>query len=171
MLENIRPRSFGGAARSVLVLVAFVAACLVVAVVGSLITTPQTASGGWYGTLDKPFFTPPSWLFGPVWTVLYLSIAVSGWLFWRRAGFSGAKDPMALFFVQLGLNLLWNVAFFGLQSPGLGLVEILVLWTSILLTIIAFLRISRPAGWILVPYLAWVTFATALNAGIWWLNA
>lgn len=170
MLENIRPRSFGGTARSALVLLAFVAACFAVAGVGSLITMPQTASGGWYGTLDKPFFTPPSWLFGPVWTVLYLSIAVSGWLAWRRAGFHGAQVPMALFFVQLGLNLLWNVAFFGLQSPGLGLVEILVLWSSILLTIVAFMRISRPAGWLLVPYLVWVTFATALNAGIWWLN-
>ena len=78
---------------------------------------------------------------------------------------------MALFFVQLALNLLWNVAFFGLESPGLGLIEILVLWTSIFLTILAFLKISRLPGWLLVPYFAWVTFATVLNSSIWWLNA
>jgi translocator protein len=127
-------------------------------------------SGGWYGTLDKPFFTPPASLFGPVWTVLYLSMAVSAWLVWRREGFSGAQAAMALFSAQLVLNLLWSVIFFGLEAPGLALVEIVALWTAILLTILAFSKISRPAGWLLVPYLAWVSFATALNAGIWWLN-
>jgi translocator protein len=171
MLENARRYNIGGIVGSALVLVALIAACFAVACVGALITTPQTASGSWYGTLDKPFFTSPGWLFGPVWTVLYLSIAVSGWLVWREKGFSGAKAAMALFFVQLALNLLWNVAFFGLESPGLGLIEILVLWISIFLTILAFLKISRLAGWLLVPYFAWVTFATVLNAGIWWLNA
>lgn len=120
---------------------------------------------------SKSLFTPPGWLFGPVWSVLYLSIGVSGWLVWRKRGFSEVKVAMTLFFVQLAFNLLWNVAFFWLESPGLGLVEILVLWTAILLTILAFLRVSRLAGWLLTPYLAWVTFATALNAGIWWLNA
>lgn len=170
VLENVRRPNFGENARSALVLVALIVVCFAVAGVGSLLTTPQTASGGWYGTLDKPSFTPPNWLFGPVWTVLYLSMAVSGWLVWRREGFAGAKLPMTLFFVQLGLNLLWNVAFFGAESPALGLVDILALWMVILLTIIAFFRISQFAGWLLMPYLAWVTFATLLNASIWWLN-
>lgn len=166
MQESI-PRQ--NTARSALILVIFIVVCLAVAGLGSLFTTPQTAPGGWYETLRKPFFTPPNWLFGPVWTFLYISMAVAGWLVWRRTGFSGT--PMALFAVQLALNLAWSMIFFGLQSPGLALAEILVLWTAILLTILAFSRISRPAGWLLVPYLAWVTFATALNAAIWLLNA
>lgn len=168
MQGSIR-RQRTGPARSALVLLAFVAVCFAAAGLGSLFTTPQVAPGGWYDSLDKPFFTPPGWLFGPVWTVLYLAMAVSGWLVWRRQGFSGAA--MSLFFVQLALNLGWSIVFFGLRAPALGLVEITVLWVAILLTILAFRGISRPAALLLVPYLAWVTFATLLNAGIWWLNA
>lgn len=159
-----------GQARSLLMLAAFVLVCFAVAGLGSLFTTPQVAPGGWYDSLNKPFFTPPNWLFGPAWTVLYLAVAVSGWLVWRERGFAGARTAMILFSVQLVLNFLWSVVFFGLRSPGWGLVEILVLWVFILLTILAFRPISRPAALLLVPYLAWVTFATALNAGIWWLN-
>lgn len=159
-----------GPARSVLGLAVFLVVCFAIAGLGSLFTTPQVADGGWYDTLNKPFFTPPSWLFGPVWSVLYLMIAVSGWLVWRRRGFSGAPVAMALFAAQLALNFLWSAVFFGLRSPGLGLVEILVMWAGILTTILAFRRISRPAALLLIPYLAWVTFATALNAGIWLLN-
>jgi benzodiazapine receptor len=169
MLDT-RRHDFRETGRSMLVLAAFIVVCFAAAGGGSLATTPQTVSGGWYGTLDKPFFTPPASVFGPVWMVLYLSMAVSAWLVWRREGFSGAQAAMALFSAQLVLNLLWSVIFFGLEAPGLALVEIVALWTAILLTILAFSKISRPAGWLLVPYLAWVTFATALNAGIWWLN-
>jgi translocator protein len=165
--ESIR-RQTTGPTRSALVLLAFVVVCFAAAGLGSLFTTPQVVPGGWYDSLDKPFFTPPSWLFGPVWTVLYLAMAVSGWLVWRGRGFSGAA--MTVFFVQLALNLGWSVVFFGLRSPALGLVEILILWTAILLTILAFRGISRPAALLLVPYLAWVTFATLLNAGILLLN-
>lgn len=156
--------------RSALVLAAFVAVCFAAAGLGSLFTAPQVGPGGWYDTLDKPFFIPPAYLFGPVWTALYLAMALSGWLVWRRTGFSRARVAMALFFAQLALNFLWSVDFFGLRAPGLGLVEILVLWAAILATILAFRRISGPAALLLVPYLAWVTFATALNAGIWLLN-
>ncbi|QIN84031.1 sensory protein TspO [Rubrobacter tropicus] len=168
MQSSIRQNT--GPARSALVLLAFVVVCFAAAGLGSLATASQVAPGGWYDTLDKPFFTPPSWLFGPVWTVLYLAMAVSGWLAWRERGFSGARAAMALFFAQLALNTLWSLVFFGLEAPGLGLVEIVVLWTAILLTIWAFRPISRPAALLLVPYLAWVTFATFLNAGIWFLN-
>lgn len=160
----------GSPLRSVLLLLVFVAVCFAAAGLGSLFTAPRVADGGWYDSLNKPFFTPPASLFGPVWTVLYLAMAVSGWLVWRARGFSGAKVAMVLFFAQLALNLLWSVVFFGLRAPGLGLVEILVLWVAILATILAFRRISGPAALLLVPYLAWVTFATALNAGIWLLN-
>ena len=111
-------------------------------------------SGGWYGRLDKPCFTPPDSVFGPVWTILYLSMAASAWLVWCRAGFSGTKIAMALCSVQLALNLFWSAIFFGLEAPGLALVEILALWPAILLTTLAFSRISRPAGWLRVPYLA-----------------
>lgn len=169
MQETIR-RQTTSPARSAFVLLAFVVVCFAAAGLGSLFTTPQVVPGGWYDALDKPFFTPPSWLFGPVWTVLYLAMAVSGWLVWRRRGFSGASAAMALFFVQLALNLGWSVVFFGLEAPELGLIEILVLWTAILLTLLAFRRVSRPAALLLVPYLAWVTFAALLNAGIWLLN-
>ncbi len=156
-------------ARSALVLLFFVVVCFAAAGLGSLATTAQVAPGGWYDTLNKPFFTPPNWLFGPVWTILYLGMAVSGWLVWRKSGF-GARTAMTLFFAQLALNTLWSILFFGLESPGLALVLIAILWTAILLTILAFRRISRPAALLLIPYLAWVTFATLLNAGIWFLN-
>jgi tryptophan-rich sensory protein len=169
MQETILQRP-AGPARSVLGLAVFVVVCFAVAGLGSLLTTPQVADGGWYDTLNKPFFTPPSWLFGPVWSVLYLMIAVSGWLVWHRRGFAGAPVAMGLFVAQLVLNFLWSAVFFGLRAPGLGLVEILVLWAAILATILAFRPISSLAALLLVPYLAWVTFATALNAGIWVLN-
>ena len=169
MQESIG-RSYTGPARSALGLAVFVVVCFAVAGLGSLFTTPQVVDGGWYDTLNKPFFSPPSWLFGPVWTVLFLMIAAAGWLVWRRGGFSGARTAMGLFAAQLALNLLWSGVFFGLQAPGLGLVEILILWAAILATILAFRQKSLVAAFLLVPYLAWVTFAAALNAGIWLLN-
>lgn len=150
-------------------LAAFVLVCFVAAGLGSLVTTPRI--GGWYAGLEKPFFNPPSWLFGPVWTVLFLAMAVAGWLVWRRRGFSGAPVAFALFGVQLALNVLWSVLFFGLRSPGAALVEIVVLWSFILATLLAFARIHRGAGLLLAPYLAWVTFAAILNLAIWYLNS
>lgn len=169
-MQGTVDRRSAGPICSALALAAFVVICLAAAGLGSLFTAPQVAAGGWYDTLDKPFFTLPASLFGPVWTVLYLAMAVSGWLVWRGAGFSRARVAMALFGAQLTLNFLWSVVFFGLRAPGLGLVEIVVLWAAILATILAFRPISRVAALLLVPYLAWVTFATALNAGIWLLN-
>ena len=126
--------------------------------------------GEWYAGLEKPFFNPPSWLFGPVWTVLYLTIAVSGWLVWRQKGFGGARRAFAVYFVQLFLNALWSWLFFGLHFMGLAFVEILLLWGSILATIVLFQRHHRFAGWLLVPYLLWVSFASVLNGTLWWLN-
>lgn len=170
MMESIGRRSFGGSGRSVLAFAAFLAVCFAAAGIGGLFTAPQTAPGGWYDTLNKPFFTPPGWLFGPVWTVLYTMIAVSGWLVWRERDKVDVRPALIFFGAQLVLNLLWSVVFFGLEAPGPGLVEILVLWAAISLNIVAFMNVSRVAGWMLVPYLAWVTFAALLNAGIWLLN-
>ena len=143
--------------------------CFAAAGLGSLATTPQIP--GWYAGLEKPFFSPPNWLFGPVWTVLFLAMAVAGWMVWRRRGFSGAPVAFTLFGAQLVLNVLWSVLFFGLQSPGAALIEIVVLWIFILATLLAFSKVSRNASLLLVPYLAWVTFAAVLNLAIWYLNS
>ena len=168
MIENLKQTNFSGPARSALGLALFVAACFAAAGLGSLVTTPRIS--GWYAELEKPFFNPPSWLFGPVWTILFLAMAVAGWLVWRRAGFSGTGVALTLFGVQLFLNVLWSTLFFGLKSPGVALVEIILLWAAILATLVAFRRVSRVAGLLFVPYLAWVTFAAVLNLEIWRLN-
>jgi len=125
----------------------------------------------WYPSLVRPSFAPPSWIFGPVWTALYLMMGLAAWLVWRKAGSTPAgRVALGLFAVQLVLNGLWSVLFFGLRAPGPALIEIVVLWVGIAATLRAFWRLDAGAGWLLVPYLCWVTFATALNAGFWWLN-
>ena len=126
--------------------------------------------GEWYSELAKPTWTPPGSWFGPVWTVLYLTMGVAAWLVWRRSGWQGARFALALFLFQLVLNGLWSWLFFGLRSPLAGLVDIVVLWLAIGVTILAFRRHSAGASLLLVPYLAWVTFATALNFALWRLN-
>jgi tryptophan-rich sensory protein len=149
-------RSFGG-------LLLFVLTAFAAAAFGALFPP-----GDWYLHLVKPAWTPPDWLFGPVWTVLYLLIGVSGWLLWRAR--SESKAALVLWGVQLALNALWSWIFFGLRAPGAALVEILVLLLAIAATVAAAFR-SRPlAAWLLVPYLSWVAFAAALNAAIWYLN-
>ena len=124
--------------------------------------------GAWYAALAKPPFTPPPWVFGPVWTALYLMIAAAGWLVWR-AGAPGRK-ALALWGVQMALNALWTPVFFGAHAPLLGLVVIVTLWGTILAFLSAARRASRWAALLFVPYLLWVGFASALNAALWWLN-
>jgi benzodiazapine receptor len=143
--------------------------CFAVAGAGSLFTRP--AIEGWYAALRKPSWTPPNWIFGPVWSALYLSMAIAVWLVWRRAGFAGARLPLTLFALQLVLNLAWTGVFFGLRMPGAAFAEIVFLWLFILVTTAAFWPLSRAAAWLMVPYLLWVTYAAALNYGIWRLNA
>ena len=155
--------------RSVTVLGAFVIVCGAVLLVGGAITAP--AIPVWYAALAKPAFNPAPWVFSVVWPVLFLAMAVAGWLVWRRAGHVGrARGGLALFAIQLALNLLWSALFFGLKAAGAALIEIVFLWLAIAATLIAFWRIDRVAGLLFVPYLAWVSFAVALNAGIWRLN-
>jgi benzodiazapine receptor len=156
-------------ARSWVALGLFLLLCFGVATLGSMATARSIDD--WYAAIRKPAWNPPNWLFGPVWTLLYASMAVAAWLVWMRAGWSGADRALALFALQLGLNALWSWLFFGFQNPGAALIEIGLLWASILATLVAFWRIMPAAGWVMVPYLGWVTFATALTAAIWRLNA
>jgi tryptophan-rich sensory protein len=125
----------------------------------------------WYVTLARPSFTPPSWVFGPVWTAIYLLMGIAAFLVWQRGlGAPFVRTALSVFAVQLLLNGLWSVLFFALRSPGIALVEILVLWALIAWCMMLFFRVRAVAGALLVPYLAWVTFATALNFEFWRLN-
>ncbi|MBK8908138.1 MAG: tryptophan-rich sensory protein [Rhodospirillales bacterium] len=149
-------------------LAGFAVLCLAVSGIGGAITA--TSVDGWYQTLQKPSFNPPDWVFGPVWTVLYVMMAVAAWRVWRRAGFAGGRAALTAFLVQLGLNLAWTVLFFGLQAIGLALIEIVVLLAAIVVTAVLFRRIDRLAGWLLAPYGLWVAYAMALNTSLWLLN-
>lgn len=137
--------------------------------IGSLATT--SAIPTWYALINKPFFSPPNWIFAPVWTTLYLLMGISFFLIWKLGTQNLAvKQSLTLFLVHLILNALWSILFFGLHSPLLGLIDIIALIILLLIVIKKFYRFSRPAAYLLVPYLVWVAFATCLNAAIWYLN-
>ena len=157
--------------RNIAALAGFLLLSLAAGAIGGLWTAPSTAPGGWYYQIEKPSWTPPPWLFGPVWTALYVAMGVAAWLVWRRGGWKTQRGPLVLWLIQLFLNTIWSGLFFGLRSPALGLIEIVILWIVILLTILAFRRISQAAAWLMVPYLLWVTFATALTFAVWRLNS
>ncbi|MEJ2678407.1 MAG: tryptophan-rich sensory protein [Gemmatimonadota bacterium] len=150
--------------RDVLGFIAFLALVAVTAALGSVYTSMSIP--GWYGTLAKPDWTPPAWVFGPVWTTLYLLMAVAGWLVWRPGGFRGARLGLTLFAVQLALNVGWSLLFFGMRDPTLALAEIVALWLLILWTTVVFWRHRPLAGVLFLPYLVWVAFAGMLNAAI-----
>ena len=141
-------------------------------VVGGL--SGYATAGGvstWYPTLVKPPFNPPAWIFGPVWTLLYITMGVAAFLVWRQGlAAEGVRLALAVFIIQIALNGLWSILFFGLQAPGWALVEIILLWLAIVATLVLFWRVVPAAGLLLIPYLAWVSFATVLNASLWWLN-
>ena len=124
--------------------------------------------GRWYETLRKPGWTPPRWVFPAVWTPLYIMMAVSGWLVWRRAGF--VPVPFAFYAAQLVLNGAWSGLFFGLRRPDLALADIALLWMAIVGTILGFAEVSHVAAWLLAPYLLWGTLAAGLNLSVWRLN-
>ena len=149
-------------------LLAFIALCLAVAAAGGAVTASSV--GTWYAGLAKPSFNPPDWVFGPVWTALYLMMAVAGWRVWRRRGVSGVRPALGVWTLQLVLNLCWSLVFFGARLIGAALVEIAVLFAAIVATALLFWRIDRVAGALLVPYAAWVAFAALLNAALWRLN-
>lgn len=124
----------------------------------------------WYVDLNKPWFNPPGWVFGPVWSFLYLSMGVAAWLVWRNGNTAALAWPLRLFLVQLLLNALWTPLFFGMHRPGLALIDIMLLWAAIGATTFAFYAQSKAAAFLLIPYWLWVSFATLLNASIWWMN-
>jgi len=143
--------------------------CQGVGAVGSIFTSPAIST--WYAILQKPSFNPPNWIFAPVWTILFLLMGISLYLIWSK-GWADKRVKIALFIfgIQLVLNILWSFLFFGLQSPLYAFIEIIILWLAILLTIISFYRISKPAAYLLLPYILWVSFASILNFSIMILN-
>ena len=165
MIEKSDQRS---AASLAIGLVVALVLCFSAAGVGGVATASSV--GGWFTELNKPSWNPPSWIFGPVWTLLYFMMAISAWLIWKEAGFTKARFALFWFAFHLVLNVLWSVLFFGLQRPGWAAIEIVALWLSILLTIVLFSRHSKLAAALLVPYICWVSFATLLNIAIWSLN-
>jgi len=137
--------------------------------IGAFFTSPAIPS--WYQNLEKPFFTPPSWLFAPAWITLYILMGIALFLIWKK-GLKEEKNEVAFlfFFIQLTLNSLWSILFFGLRSPFWALIEIIILWIFILITILKFFKISKKSGWLMIPYITWVTFAAILNFSIYYLN-
>lgn len=149
-------------------LVVFIAVCLGAGGLGAIATTPEIE--GWYASIKKPAWNPPNDVFGPVWTTLFVMMAIAAWLVWKPIGFKAAATPLMLFAIQLALNVAWSWIFFGLHHPGWAFAEIVILWLAIVATTAAFFRHSKIAGWLMVPYLAWVSFASVLNFTIWRMN-
>lgn len=137
--------------------------------IGSIFTAQSVK--GWYTTLQKPFFNPPGWIFGPVWIMLYTLMGISSYLIWQVRGVNRLANPALIIFgIHLLLNTLWSILFFGLKTPGLALLEIVILWLFIVLIIFLFYKINKTAAYLLIPYLFWVSFASILNFFIWRLN-
>jgi tryptophan-rich sensory protein len=155
----------GSAGKSGLVLAGWLVLCFGAASSAAFITP-----GNWYAGLIKPAWNPPAWIFGPVWSALYVMMAVAAWLVWRAGGWRKQRAALGLFLAQWLLNALWTPLFFGLHQPGLALAEIVLLWLTLLATVLEFWQVSRAASLLLWPYLAWVSFATFLNFTLWRLN-
>ena len=150
-------------------LVVVVVVTFAAAGIGSVFTSGSVSE--WYPSIEKPSWTPPGWIFGPVWTALYTLMAVAAWVIWRKEGWAGARAALVLYAVQLALNAAWSPLFFGLRMPGVAFAELVVLWMAVIATAVAFWKKSPLAGALLVPYVLWTTFAAALNLAIWRLNA
>lgn len=155
-----------GAGANAVALFGFIVLCFAAAAIGGLFPPDE-----WYRTLVRPSFAPPNWVFGPVWTVLYLMMAVAVWLVWKESGFAAARLAITAFVVQLLLNAAWTIIFFGWHAPGIAFLEIVALWLAIVVTMALFRRHSKTAALLLLPYLAWVGFASVLNYGFWSLNS
>lgn len=151
-------------------IISVVLTCMAIGYLSGMVT--QSAITTWYPTLVKPSFNPPNWIFAPVWSMLYLMMGVAAGLVWNRIDFEkeAVKKALIFFIIQLALNALWSILFFGLKNPMLAGVEIILLWLMIYETYFLFSKISKTAGYLMLPYLAWVSFATILNVSIWWLN-
>jgi len=133
-------------------------------------TAVFVSTTGWYAELHKPWWNPPSWLFGPVWSALYFLMALAAWFVWREGGWKAQGSSLRLFLLQWALNVIWTPLFFGLHRPGLAFAEICLLWAAIVLTLWSFWKVRHLASFLMMPYLAWVSFAAVLNYSIWQLN-
>lgn len=150
-------------------LIAAIIICQLAGIIGSFFTVSSVST--WYQTLNKPSFNPPSWLFGPVWITLYFLMGISLYLVWRKELKTKTyKTALTIFAVQLVLNALWSILFFGLKMPGIAFIEIVLLWISIILSMIYFYKISKASTYLLIPYILWVSFASILNFAIYYLN-
>jgi tryptophan-rich sensory protein len=150
-------------------LIGFIVISQLAGVIGSVFTFESVST--WYSGLDKPFFNPPSWVFGPVWTTLYLLMGVAAYLVWeKRAETPAVRSALAWFGTQLALNTAWSIAFFGLRSPWAGVAVIALLWIAIIATIRAFWGVRRPSAYLMVPYILWVSFAAVLNLSLALMN-
>jgi len=136
--------------------------------IGSFFTTSSITN--WYAFINKPLFSPPNWIFAPVWTLLYILMGISAFLIWKKRDNLKTKQAFIFYGIQLILNALWSIIFFGMHNPGLALLEIIILWLFILITLIKFYKINKIAGLLFIPYLLWVSFASILNYAIWMLN-
>jgi len=154
--------------KEILKIVLAIIVCQLAGLIGSVFTFSSINS--WYSLLNKPFFNPPSWVFGPVWIILYTIMGISLYLIWNAKKSREKEKAIRIFGLQLFLNALWSILFFGLQIPWFAFIEIIILWTTIVLTIKVFLKVSKKAGYLLIPYLLWVSFATILNLAIAILN-
>ena len=153
----------------ILKLAVAIVVCQLAGIIGSIFTSSSVST--WYASLQKPLFNPPNWIFSPVWISLFVLMGISAYLVWEKGiGKKNVKYALSIFALQLVLNVLWSALFFGLRAPFYAFVEIIVLWLAILATIIAFFRISKAAGALLIPYLLWVSFAAVLNFYLWILN-
>ncbi|MGV3595511.1 MAG: TspO/MBR family protein [Sediminibacterium sp.] len=149
-------------------LISSIALCVLLGSVGGLVTVNEIPN--WYATLNKPSFNAPNWLFGPVWTTLYVLMGISVYLIWKQPVSKERNKALQLFILQFILNFCWSFIFFGLHATGWALIEMIALWILILLSILYFAKHSKTAAWLLVPYISWVSFALLLNAAIWKLN-
>jgi len=149
-------------------LLPFAFVCFAAGWTGSMFTRKSVQT--WYPQLQRPSWNPPNWIFGPVWGFLYLMMAVSSWLVWRQAGWHGARLALHMFRIQLLLDVAWSAVFFGMRAIGAAYGEILLLWTIAIATAVAFYSVSLLAAWLLIPYIAWIGFASYLNFRIWQMN-
>jgi tryptophan-rich sensory protein len=155
--------------KEIISLIVAIITCQAAGIVGSIFTASKIPT--WYKGLIKPALNPPSWVFGPVWTTLYLLMGIALYIIWKKGlNTEGVKFALTIFAVQLILNALWSIVFFNMENLGLALINIVLMWLSILWTIVLFYRLSPTAGLLLIPYILWVSFASYLNYAIWTLN-
>ncbi|MFA6549724.1 MAG: TspO/MBR family protein [Candidatus Margulisiibacteriota bacterium] len=154
--------------KNIIALVLFLLVPLAVGFLGSFVTISNIPT--WYAGLNKPFFNPPNWLFGPAWTFLYITMGIAAFLVWKSEPSSARNTALIFFGIQLLLNAIWTPIFFGAHMLLLAFFELVLLWVFILLTIVKFSTVSLPAAWLLAPYVLWVSFASVLNFSVWWLN-